>query len=194
MFNAREIIEKDLKDGRDYMLIGGRRYRVGDCLLDGGQEVTIKRIIDPVHLADERNRCLHSYMYYDQKWEHCPERNADKKTKDRTYAAVVADRVRIERERFKESTVQELPYQVYENYRRIAFYERVGWNIIEREREPNGKDTKALLKRSDYLAAKGVGLIADMYRAALYKSDENVSSKSDIDRFVSGYLSQSELC
>jgi len=94
MFEAREITEKGLRDGRDYMYIGGRRYRPGDCLLYNGQELTVKRIDDQTHFTDHRGFTMHSYMYYDQKWEHCPDRNADKETKPRTHAAVIADKVR----------------------------------------------------------------------------------------------------
>jgi len=178
MLKADEILEKRLRDGRDYMYIGGERYRPDDCLLmRNGQEIIIRQIIDQTHFADQRGSCMHSFMFYDQKWEHCFERNADKKTKDRTNAAVVADRVRLEREAFKNDMVKNMSYQVYEDYGRIYFFERVGWHIIKREREPNTKESEALLKLSDNLTLRGVTLLEDMYRHCLLKS-ANVGSNS----------------
>lgn len=187
MITTEEIIEKELKDGRDYMYIGGLRYRSGDCLLYNGQEMIIKTIIDQTHFFDQRNFCMHSNMFYDQKWEHCPERNADKKTKDRSRAAIVADRVIIERENFKISMVKNQAYQVYDEYGRIYFYEKVGWNLINRGCEPDTTESEALLKQSDKLTAQNKGLLANMYWNSLDKKP-NIGSKFDIDRFITAYV------
>jgi len=187
MITSQEIIEKCLKDGRDYMYIGGERYRPGDCLLYNGQELTVKKILDQVHFFDQRNFCMHSYMYHEQKWEHCPERNADKKTKDRIHYAVIADKVRTEREKFHDSEIQNKPFQVYDAYNRIYFWETMCRHILKKEYDPNDKDSEALLKLSDKLTARGATLLADMYRHFLLKS-ENIGSKFDRERFVTGYI------
>lgn len=191
MFEAREIVEKNLKDGRDYMYVGGRRYRPGDCLLRNGQEITINKIDDQTHFTDQRGSMLHSYMFYEQKWEHCPERNADKKTQERTYSAIIADKVSLEREGFRNDMVKNYSYQVYDSYERIYFWEKMSWHLMGKEREPNNKENEALIKRNNYLIACDVGLIADMYRHFLLKG-ANIGSKLDRERFVTGYVGEQQ--
>ncbi|MDR2634691.1 MAG: hypothetical protein LBC13_01775 [Clostridiales bacterium] len=192
MLEAHEIVEKGLREGRDYIYIGGVRYRPEDCLLQNGQELIVKQIYDPVHFSDRRNFCLHSHMFFDQNWEHCPERNADKKTEDRTQYAVIADRVRIERENFRNSQTQSKPYQVYDNYERIYFWEKMSWHLIERERKPDSEESAALLKKSDEMRCRGATLLEDMHRHFVFKCAD-LGSKFDLERFVTDYIDQQQV-
>jgi hypothetical protein len=195
MFDAKEIIQKNLKDGRDYILIGGRRYRPGDCLLNNCQELTVKQIIDPTHFMDGRSFCMHSHMYYDQNWQHCPERNADKPTKDRSPAAVVADRVREERAKFKADMIGTYPTRIYEEYEKIMFYEKMHWYIVSREHDPVDKANTALLKESDDLMAAGKGLLCELYYHQSRSTDRfshgpkySADNPEDLGRLLDAYL------
>jgi hypothetical protein len=196
MLEPKEIIEKGLKDGRDYLYIGGERYRPDDCILSSnGQEITIKKIIDQVHFLDQRNSCLHSHMFYDRKWEHCPERNADKKTKGRTQFAVIADRARIEREKFKGTMTDNKPWQIYESYQQINFFEQLCWHFVKREYDQNSKESAALLKASDEFAEKGLGILEGIYRHVLYNGNTTAATRFDIVRVTDDFINkQQEMC
>lgn len=73
MVTDKEIYEKDLKDGKDYIYIGGVRLRKGDKFLCNGKEVVIKEILDPVHFLCSKNFAWHSHMFYDRNCEHIKE-------------------------------------------------------------------------------------------------------------------------
>ncbi|MCL2369680.1 MAG: hypothetical protein FWC80_00390 [Firmicutes bacterium] len=190
MITGKEILDKDLKDGREYMHIGGERYRVGDCLLNHiGQEITIKEILDQTHFMDGRGFCLHSFMFYDQKWQHCFERNADKKTKDKTPLAKLMDRVDEECVAFKNELIKQSPTQVYDNYNRIYFYESV-------KRLTKGSSTlseelcKEILKKGENptLLKQSHGLLSDMYFHHI--SQSSAKTRINITNTVNSYISQ----
>lgn len=73
MVTDKEIYEKNLQDGKDYLYIGGVRLRKGDKFICNGREVVIKEILDQVHFLCSRNFAWHSYMFYDRKCEHTKE-------------------------------------------------------------------------------------------------------------------------
>lgn len=75
MVTDKEIYENDLRDGKDYIYIGGLRLRKGDKFLCNGKEVVIKEILDQVHFLDKQYcNCWHSHMFYDRKCEHVKEK------------------------------------------------------------------------------------------------------------------------
>jgi hypothetical protein len=185
MITTNEIIDKELKDGRDYIYIGGERYRIGDCFLQNGLEVTVREICDPAHFTDDRKRFWHSYMFYggkyDRKCEHCTERNEDNKTQDRAPAAVVADKARAEREAFRMSTLQNKPFQVYDDYNRIYFYEKMCWHLVKDERGQSTKESEELLKCGDKL-------LENMYRHFADCREVSVDTNKGRTDFIKAYL------
>ncbi|GHU97956.1 hypothetical protein FACS1894211_00830 [Clostridia bacterium] len=181
MITTDEIIDKGLKDGREYLYIGGEPYRPGDCFLQNGLEVTVKSIFDQTHFTDDRGRDWHSFMFYDRKCEHCFERNADKRTQDRTPAAIVADNARAERDAFKESMLQNKPYQVYDSYERIHFCEKLCWHLVRCGREPSTPTSGALLKCGEKLFNK-------MYWHFLDCRNATVDTKNGITDFLKSFL------
>jgi hypothetical protein len=183
MITTAEIIEKGLKDGREYLYIGGERYRQGDCFLTGnGREVTVKTILDPAHFFDERSHCRHTHMFHDQKCEHCFERNADKKTKDRTPAAMVADIAEKAIKTFRENMLKNEIWQVYDSYDRIHFYQRMCGYLIECGHEPSTMLSDELLKHGD-------NLLSDMYGYYLYNphATVDVGTKNGRDQFITRF-------
>lgn len=201
MITTQEIIEKGLKDGREYLYIGGERYRVGDCFLQNGMEITVRNIADGTHFWSDNQQYWSSSNFYDRKCEHCFERNADKKTKDRTPAAVVADNARAECEEFRLSITKNQPQYIYNTYKRIYFYEKMSEYLIKRGQALNMtqsflkskqreiETSAALLKINDRLAARDETLLADMYRHSLLTS-ASMGTSFDIDRFVTGYIKE----
>jgi hypothetical protein len=122
--------------------------------LQNGLEVTVKSIFDQTHFTDGRGGDWHTLMFYDRKCEHCPERNADKKTLDRTAAAIVADNVRTERDAFRAAVIKNHAYQVYDDYGRIHFCEKMCWYLVQCGRKPSTPTSEALLKCGDNLLNK----------------------------------------
>ena len=74
MVTLKEILEKNLKDGKDYLYIGGVRLKNGDKFICNGRDIEIKEILDQVHFLDKKHSsCWHSYMFYDRKCSHIKE-------------------------------------------------------------------------------------------------------------------------
>ncbi|MDR3319243.1 MAG: hypothetical protein LBS99_07360 [Clostridiales bacterium] len=186
MFNANDIIDKDLKDGREYLYVGGMRYRLGDCFLQSGREITVKEICDQVHFVDDRSQFWHTHMFYDRKCEHCPERNAGKVTQDRTPAAVLADNVRTERDAFRAAAIKNSPDQVYDDYARIHFCEKMCWYLVKRGHKPSTKDSEALLKCGDKLLTK-------LYWRFIDCPNASVDTDKGVEDFLKGCINQNQL-
>ena len=70
MLSVQEVKEKKLIDGKDFLNIGGVRYRIGDSFFRGNKKVGIKKIIDPVHFLSDDCSCWHTNMFYDYKCNH----------------------------------------------------------------------------------------------------------------------------
>lgn len=80
MLTQKEITDRKLKQGKDYLLIGGLPYRQGDKFLMSGKEVTVRKIIDPRHFFDERLNPWKANMFYEKHCAHCPELNQARKS------------------------------------------------------------------------------------------------------------------
>lgn len=70
MLTRKEIENKGLIDGKDYLYIGGVRYQVGESFYRGEKKITVKSIIDPHHFNSNDNSCWHTGMFDDFKCLH----------------------------------------------------------------------------------------------------------------------------
>lgn len=70
MLTRREIKERQLKEGKDYLYIGGVRYQSGDSFNHGIRTVTVKTIIDSYHFNSSDGCCWHTGMFHDYKCTH----------------------------------------------------------------------------------------------------------------------------
>ena len=70
MLTQKEVEEKELQNGKDYLYLSGVRYREGEKFLRGDKEITIKKIVDQCHFLAGDNSCWHTEMFYDYKCLH----------------------------------------------------------------------------------------------------------------------------
>ncbi len=70
MLTRKEVEKRGLKEGKDYLYIGGVRYQVGDKFYRDDMEVVVKTIIDQTHFESERGSCWHTGMFDDYKCLH----------------------------------------------------------------------------------------------------------------------------
>lgn len=70
MLTRKEVEEKKLVEGKDFVYMGRVRYQVGDSFFRGNKKIGIKQIIDPVHFLSDDCSCWHTYMFHDFKCRH----------------------------------------------------------------------------------------------------------------------------
>lgn len=70
MLTKKEVKDKNLQEGKDYLYIGEIRYQPGESFSCRGQDVTIKRIIDSHHFNAIDGSCWHTGMFYDNDCTH----------------------------------------------------------------------------------------------------------------------------
>lgn len=70
MLTRKDVENKGLIDGKDYLYIGGVRYQVCDSFYRGDKKVIVKSIIDPHHFNSNSNSCWHTGMFDDYKCIH----------------------------------------------------------------------------------------------------------------------------
>ncbi len=70
MLTSKEVQEKNLIDGKDFVYMGRVRYQVGDSFFRGNKQIGIRQIIDPVHFLSDDYSCWHTYMFHDFKCRH----------------------------------------------------------------------------------------------------------------------------
>mgnify|MGYP001028304973 CR=1 FL=1 len=65
MLTRKEVKEKGLKDGKDYIYLGNVRYREGDSFIFNDKELSVRRIIDSYHFLATHGECWHTGMFDD---------------------------------------------------------------------------------------------------------------------------------
>ncbi|MCM1360238.1 MAG: hypothetical protein NC183_06970 [Corallococcus sp.] len=70
MLTRKEVEERNLTEGKDFVYMGRVRYQVGDSFFRGDKKIGIKQIIDPVHFLSDDYSCWHTYMFHDFKCRH----------------------------------------------------------------------------------------------------------------------------
>ena len=57
MLTRKEVEQRGLKEGKDYLYLGDVRYQVGEKFYHDGMEVVIASIIDSAHFMSEKGNC-----------------------------------------------------------------------------------------------------------------------------------------
>lgn len=70
MLTRKEVEQKGLQEGKDYIYLGDVRYRVGDKFERNGKEVGVRKIIDDYHFIASNGESWHTGMFYEQGCSH----------------------------------------------------------------------------------------------------------------------------
>ena len=65
MLTAKEVREKNLQDGKDYIVLGNVRYQSGESFQRGEKDITVKKIIDQHHFITDGGESWHTGMFND---------------------------------------------------------------------------------------------------------------------------------
>ena len=65
MLTAKEVREKNLQDGKDFIFLGKVRYQEGESFKRGEKDITVKKIIDPHHFIAGGGDSWHTGMFDD---------------------------------------------------------------------------------------------------------------------------------
>ncbi|MBQ3495219.1 MAG: hypothetical protein IJN78_00155 [Clostridia bacterium] len=65
MLTAKEVREKKLQDGKDFIFLGKVRYQEGESFKRKDKDITVKKIIDPHHFITNNGESWHTGMFND---------------------------------------------------------------------------------------------------------------------------------
>lgn len=174
MLSRKEIEEKNLKEGKDYIYLGNEIYQTGDKFLSRGEAVEIKEILDQVHFFSGNYECWHTFMFYQRDCFHCPELNENptfskqlKKNADANYQLFFSDELQKSKE------------DIYNNALKISFFCELnnfltGSNDLEED-------------LCQFLCEDGDHIIDSLYQEYLNWEYASFNSWDDINEFIKYY-------